>query len=154
MRHQKKFFETPFFFLIIGIFPVISLYGHNVTEMNASTILRPLLICAALAGAVFLITLAALRSPHQAAFIAGVSLILLLSFGHVYSLIKSEEIAGIIVGRRRYLLLAYALFLLLSIFFALRFRKHLPNLAVIFNVFALVLLFCLVSHLKPCLSSR
>ena len=140
MHHQKKFFETPFFFLIIGIFPVISLYGHNVTEMNASTILRPLLVCAVLAGSIFLITLAALRSPHQAAFITGVSLILLLSFGHVYSLIKSEQIAGIIVGRRRYLLLAYALCLLLSIFFALRFRKQLVNLTVIFNVFALVLL--------------
>jgi len=99
----KRFLQFPFHPLLIGIFPVISLYAWNQGETGFDAALRLVLVCLALAILVIGLFKLALRDWLKAALLTSLLLVLFYSYGHIYIGIKNAEVLGLIIGRHRYL---------------------------------------------------
>jgi hypothetical protein len=126
--------------LLFAIYPVLALYGHNVTEVSADGVVRPLLI--ALVGALILVAAArlALREPFKGDLVVTLFLVLFFTYGQVYHLLK--ESPGIAAGlaRHRYLIILFAGLFVLGLISLFRSSRHYANLNLTLNVVGLILL--------------
>jgi hypothetical protein len=86
--------------LLIGLFPILSLMGHNIIEIAPEDGFRSLLVSAALVGLVWLVTRAVTRwSWARAGLAASLFAGLFFSYGHVYTLVEGASLLGLRVGR-------------------------------------------------------
>ncbi len=92
--------RLPFHPLLIGVFPILSLMGHNIIEIAPVDGLRSLLISLVLAG---LVWLAARAVPGwtwaRAGLVASLFAGLFFSYGHVYALVEGTSLLGLRLGR-------------------------------------------------------
>lgn len=113
-KNIQTFIKKPWYPLLISLFPVLALYGNNVTEARPDVIVRPLLVFLVIGSVLFLLFRFLLRDWDRAAFAAALWLILFSTYGHLIAYIKKEELAlpsNYVLGT--WLLLA-ALFLFLA----------------------------------------
>jgi hypothetical protein len=93
----------PFHAILLGLFPVLYLIETNLGELQLADAWRVL----ALIPAIELLLLSAfmllLRSLRKAAVLTSATMLLLLSYGHVYSVLKAIQIGGYTLGRHRFL---------------------------------------------------
>jgi len=110
----------PFLF---AVYPVAALLASNIEEMPIQDAYRSGF--AALIAAMLSLTVLSLifRNRHRAALLTSLALILLASYGQLYSLLKPITLAGLPIGRHRYLLPAIGVALLFAVWVVLRFRN-------------------------------
>ena len=133
----KRFPFHPFLF---AIYPVLALYGHNVTEVTLEGVIRPLFI--ALAGAIILFAAVrlVLRDTLKAGLVVTLFLLLFFTYGQVYNLLK--ESSGIAAGlaRHRYLIILFAGLFVLGVAAIFKGSRNYINLNLTLNVVSLILL--------------
>jgi len=113
--------KTPFIHpFLIGLYAVLGLLAWNISEVRVTDALRPLLISMIVTLLILLVAYLLTRDIYLASVITSILLLLFFTYGHVYSLVKSFTISGIIVGRHRYLLLIWGLLAVLLIFLFLK----------------------------------
>ncbi|HJR19481.1 MAG TPA: sulfatase-like hydrolase/transferase [Actinomycetota bacterium] len=127
----------PFF---VGAFPVLFLYAQNVNEVATGEVWVPLAAAVGLAAALLLIARLTLRDWLRAALITSFLLLLFFSYGHVAEVLRGTRIAGVLIGRDRYLVLGWAMLGLLGVILAVRARKRVADLTRILNVTTAALL--------------
>ena len=98
---MKKY---PFFLVLAALYPVVSIYSLNMSEVNLIYIIRPLL--AALLGMGLLLGLFILivRDYKKAAITSTITFIVFCSYGALYNVTKGKGIGGFTVGSHRILL--------------------------------------------------
>ena len=133
--------RTPYHPLLLAAFSVLQLAAHNIDQIDPGQALRPLLI--ALAGAALALVVLALilRNRESAALVLSLGLLLFFSYGHVYALLKLEPLAGLGLGRHRYLVPAYAALLLLGLWAIRRSGERQAAFTQGVNLIAAALLF-------------
>lgn len=108
--------------ILIGAFPILFLYSHNVEQTPFGEVPVPLaaslILTAALWGALSLLV----RSGAAAALITSLFLILFHSYGRLFSLCSHLVIAHVFLGRNRYFAAAFVLLLALGTWFILKGR--------------------------------
>ena len=134
--------------IVLGIWPVLHLYNHNIDEVAFSTAAAAMLVVAVGGAIVMGLVWLVLRDCTKAGFLAVCWLFLFFSYGHVFEVIEGEKIAGFIIGRQRFLLLAYVIFATVSWWATIR----IPNISlrltpyitalVLFPVCSIVLRWC------------
>jgi len=77
-----------------------------------------------------------LKSIKKGGAIVSIALILFFSHGHIFNMTQGWQIGGFIIGRHRYLLLAWGVVLLCSFYLILKMRRRLDNLTNFLNVVA------------------
>jgi len=109
--------------VMAALYPGLFLYAQNQSEILFSDTLRVLaasvvfaLLCVLCFGVLF-------RRRDTAMLASVFSIVALFSYGHVYRFIKTWEIAGIDVGRHRYLAPLMGLLFLLGLFHIARNEK-------------------------------
>lgn len=102
-----RFFGFPWHPLLLAAYAVLSLYAHNVSEINFSEALRALLLSLAFASLVLGICWLTLKDRQKAALIASLILILFYSYGHIYNFLVGWGSLGLALSRHRYLIPAF-----------------------------------------------
>jgi hypothetical protein len=116
--------RTPYHPLLLAAFPVLQLAAHNIEQIDPGQALRPLLIALAAAALGLVILPLVVRNRQTAGLVLSLGLLLFFSYGHLYALLKQEPLAGLGLGRHRYLVPAYAAALLLGLWAIRRSREH------------------------------
>jgi len=80
----EKIFCFPFHPLLVAVFPVLSLYAHNIYELLPASLVRPLTVSVLMTLVVAGVLLLAFRNFRKAAILTSVLLIWFFSYGHLH----------------------------------------------------------------------
>ncbi len=126
---SRNFLETaPLHPFLFGIYPALALWLANIQQIPAFAAIRPLVISLGLAAGVYAACRLIARSWIRASFLASVTLLFLLLYGHVFNGIANLSAGGFIIGRHRYLFPLWFAALAAIWFLTLRARR--PSRAV------------------------
>ena len=123
MRGSKlisAFKNKPVHPIMLAAYPVLALLAHNIQEIKFITGVRALLVSIIGAGILLLLLKVVVKDWYKAALICSLGLILFFSYGHVYDFLEQTPIAGVMLGRHRYLLPLWAILFALGTAWALR----------------------------------
>ncbi len=140
--------------LLFSIYPVASLLAANLGQISEGMVVRSLvgsvIVAAILVGVLRLVS----RDWDRAALVASAVLIAFFSYGHIYSLLKPFSVAGVILGRHRYLVPIAAGLVVLWGYWVIRRMENARMLCAFFNAAgAVVLVFPVYSILAYDLTS-
>lgn len=115
---------------------------------------RSMLISVIIALGLFLIVRIVVKEWGKASLITSMALILFFSYGHLYRVIRYEELFGIVVGRHRYLIILWLLFLGIWSWFVVKKIRQADLWNTTFSLVASVAIFLpligiVQSELKP-----
>jgi hypothetical protein len=132
---KRPFLIYPFFF---ALFPVLSLFSHNVGEVSVTEMLLPALALWTLTTILLGLFRLILGDIRKAAILTAVFLVLSMSYMHVYQSID-WEIAGFLIGRHRNLMPIWIILFGCCTYFIRRTQRNLIDFTKILNVLGLVL---------------
>jgi hypothetical protein len=138
-RQKRKLSIIPLYPIIFGVYPVLALAAHNITEMEPDQSYRALLVSLALAVLLYGILRLILRSWSRAALLSLLWLALFYSYGHVYLLLKNQTLFGILIGRHRYLIAVWGALAVGAAWISAKRSLRLTSLSLPLNVVCLVL---------------
>ncbi len=93
--------------LLFAIYPVLALLAANLDQVAAHTALRAGLISLAGGALLYLILNLLLHDRAKAAALASLWLVLFFSYGHFYQIIEGKALAGVVIGKHRYLIIIW-----------------------------------------------
>ncbi len=132
--------NAPIHFLLFAVYPVIALLAFNISQVDFSAGLRPLLLSVLVAGLLLLVFYAIYRDWKRAALITTIILISFFSYGHVYILIKGINVGGLYLFRHRTLVPLWLILTALAIWWASRKSRNITSITYGFNLVGLFLL--------------
>lgn len=141
MRRITSLLAIPFYPLLVGIYAVLFLWSVNVGQLVPVTAKRSLFGSVALCLLVFLACFAVWHNLRKSALFSGWLLIAFFSYGHLYALLENVSIAGLLVGRHRFLIAFFALLSVLFLFLLVRSRRNLRDITILLNIVILVMVF-------------
>ena len=89
--------------LFFAVYPAAALLANNLGQIDPVEAVRSVLVVVAGAAALVVLLRLAVRDWPRAALITSMALLVFFSYGHVYGLLKSVSVGGVILGRHRYL---------------------------------------------------
>ena len=125
--------------LFIAAYPVLALYSINILEVDPQVILRPLTIAVGSAGILLVVFGRILKDWKKAGLLSSFLLFLFFSYGHLYQFLEQNPIAGINLGRHRYLLPVFTVIIISGLGGILRRTNNRADLTLILNLLAIVL---------------
>jgi hypothetical protein len=134
MKFLRQFPLYPFAF---AAYPVLALLAVNIKEVEASVVVRPLVVALIAATVVFLLLKVSVKDTFKAALITSLLLMLFFSYGHVYDYLKQVAVA---LARHRYLMTIYSLIFLVGLWWILRRLKRPAAATGTLNVVGLILI--------------
>ncbi|HNW94577.1 MAG TPA: hypothetical protein PKW57_02370 [Anaerolineaceae bacterium] len=138
--NTKPKLPFPFYPLLFAAFPVLSLLGHNIQEVNLRAGLRPLLMILGGAVCVWLALLLATRSIQKAGLVSAWLFLLFYTYGRAYSAAQAAGSLFQVFGHHRILLPLWAVLAGVGAVLLLKYVKDSGNLSIILNVFSAFLL--------------
>ena len=133
----KHFPLAPF---ALAIFPILSMLASNANEVSLSVAIRPLLISLLVALLILVIFRLVLRRWDKASLVTSFILVVIFSYGQVYSWLEQNPIAGFSFGRHRYLIILYILVLLVGLWGLIFKLKNYTQALFLANIVSLTLL--------------
>ncbi|MGE5124389.1 MAG: sulfatase-like hydrolase/transferase, partial [Acidobacteriaceae bacterium] len=126
----------PFF---LAAYPIISLLAFNISQIYTRDAVQPLEIVL-LSTAIILVLLRLLtRSWQIAGMLTSLAVVWFFVYGHLYNQLKSFSLFGLIVGRHRYLLVAWTVLIIALAFWLVKRFHSLPNLTMGLNLISIIL---------------
>ena len=101
MNFVRRFPIAPF---LLALYGVVVLLANNIDQISGTQALRSLAISLIGTGVVVDVFILVFRNWHLATLAAALVVLLLFSYGHVYSILKQVEIFSILIGRHRFLI--------------------------------------------------
>lgn len=92
--------------LLFALYPALSQFAFNAAENAILFGVRVLLLSLVVGGLVLGLAWLAVREGHRAAFLASLSVLLLLVFGHLFNVARGAAVAGVTWGTRPVVLAA------------------------------------------------
>lgn len=135
-------------FLLV-VFPFIFFLAQNPAELRITDVAIPLGITALSAGIVLLAARLFLKNSRKAAIFTSLCLLLFFSYGYLYDALSGISLAGIEVGRTRYVLLAYGVVFAAGMEFIIFTRRPLKMLQQFLNAAAFALVAMSVVTVVP-----
>jgi len=111
---------------LLAVYPTLFLLAFNVDEIAPQKALRSLVI-SLLSSIILVLALRLItRDWHRAGLLSSLFIILFFSYGHIYQLFKGLTLVGVALGRHRYLVSLWALFLGAGIWW-IKYRLREPH---------------------------
>jgi len=104
----------PWHVLFFALFPVIGLLANNTGQVNYAVAYRPLALTIIISALLLLIAKWLLHDWQKAGLLVTLLSALFFSYGHVYSYFEDAEVAGLLVGRHRVLVVLWLGLLVLA----------------------------------------
>jgi hypothetical protein len=90
--------------ILFAVYPVLALLAANLQEISPDQALRSLLIVPIAALLLLGLLVLCVRDWHGAGLAATAVLLMASSYGHLYGLLDHVQVAGVVLGRHRYLI--------------------------------------------------
>lgn len=132
---KRQFILHPF---LCALFPVLSLFSHNVGEVPYFEIFVPSLVLLTFTALIIALFKPIFRDTKKAAILTTAFLILSLSYMHVYQS-ADWKIAGFNIGRHRNLMPTWLILFGCCTYFLKKTNRTLSDLSKILNILALFL---------------
>lgn len=136
----KQTISLPWHSLLIALYVPLELGARNTGQIPISYIYRSVLLSGLLSLAVLLVCRSFLRNGGAAGVMASILLVLFYSYGHVYNFFSDYEIGGFLIGRHRYLFLAWLALAGLGLWWVTRRSRNYSSLTSTLNLIAAFLL--------------
>ncbi len=136
MKRLADWILHPF---LLGIYPVAALLIVNLTQVGPMFAIRPTLAGLLLAGLLVIVFRLLLRSWQRAALAASLSVLFIFLYGHVHNLIVDVKIAGIEIGKHRYLAVVWLILYATGLWFIIRKIKDLRSWTRTLNIITILL---------------
>lgn len=137
---HPMFKKIPFHPILFSIYPTLALLGSNVEEIDLKVGLRPMLISISAGILLYLLLRLILRDWAKAALVSSFILALFFSYGHVYGVLEAHPLGGFNLGRHRYLIMIYGLFVVTGLWWLVRRIKNYQASILPLNLISLVIL--------------
>ena len=109
LKMLKKAVLFPF---MVAVYPVLALLAQNLGQINSNDAIRPVLLTVVVSGLVFIFTGRLFRDWRKAGLVTAIVFIQFFSYGHIYRALEGTTLAGVNLGRHRFLILFFGLILL------------------------------------------
>ena len=133
------FRNIPFHPFLLAAYPIVSLLAYNLSQVYGRDVIKPLQITFLSAAIILGLLRVLTRSWQIAGLLTSLLLVWFFVYGHLYNQLKSLTIAGVILGRHRYLLVVWSLIILLVAFWLLKSFHAIPNLTLGLNIISILL---------------
>jgi len=100
---KKDFRSFPWHTLLFAVFPILSLLSANTGQVDYTAATRSLILSVTVSVVILLGAKSFLRDWQKAGVLVTAWSVLFYSYGHVHTLIKNMEVAGVLIGRHRVL---------------------------------------------------
>ncbi len=143
MKH--KIFSFPFYIFSFPLFNVLYLYSQNVSEVEPSVIVRPMLVLLLITGIIYGMLILSTKKSHLAAFITFLVMFSVLNYGAIYAFLKAHPISGFNFGRHIILAPVWLMVLLLLVILVflrkIKITKETSRYLNLFGMLVLVIAF-------------
>lgn len=136
----KRISNIPFYPFLLALFPILSLLGHNIQEIDPRVALRSIAISLAVTLLVYTAARMLLRSWDRAALLTAFLLAVFFSYGHLYHALRDIPSIGLSLARHRYFIPAYGTISLLGAFWIIRKVKQPASPTPALNLITILLL--------------
>ena len=119
--------------ILFAAFPILSFFSFNTRELLFEEIFLSLFLVLSLTIGIWFSLFYILKNARKSAFITSLLLVLFFSYGHVYNLIDNVTIAGLDIGRSRYLLVPFLASLVVGVYYFIRTNRKQNNATTITN---------------------
>lgn len=126
--------------LLFAVYPVLAMLAFNVGEAQPVDSLRALAAAIVLGGLLLLLMRLLLKDWTRAGLAATGLLVLFFSYGHLYALLKAQQVGGFSPGKHSLMLPLWILLAIAWVWWTGRKLKEPAGLARFFNAAGLVLL--------------
>jgi hypothetical protein len=123
---------------LLALFPVISLWSTNADYVSPEMVIRSLVLTMTLAASLLLLVHLATREWLKASVITSLILLVVLTYGHFYTVLKDVQMLNPII-RHRYLLPVIGVLLGFVIILVLKNGKIVPSVSLFLTVMSIVL---------------
>jgi len=119
---------------LVFLFPLVSLFSHNVGQVHVRETLRATAAGLLATGLLLMILFLISRSWHKAGLAASWLLVLFFSFGHIYVFLHQRFPAVGVFGQANVLTAIWAAAIILGVWAALRVLPPMPGVSYALNV--------------------
>lgn len=130
----------PIHFILFALYPIISLYSENSSEMQFSDTYRAIVIVTMGSAVLFLLLQSVSKNSHRASAMVSLCIVLFFSYGHIYSIIKGLTVGIFVIGRHRYLITLWLFFLIGGAWLLLRRVVWVNGATRILNIMSVILI--------------
>jgi hypothetical protein len=123
---------------LIGLYPVLALLGHNISEVRVSEATRSMLFMLMVVGILGAILWIIFRSWRRAALAATFVIVIFLSYGYLYDVIQQND-PELLIGRHRFLIPLY-FFVVIGGLWGIKRIRDLDVATQIMNIMSFVVL--------------
>ncbi len=120
--------------ICFALYPVLALLSVNVQQVRPSDAYRSGTLAIIGAAVVLLCFRLLLSDWRKAGALTSFFVVLFFSYGHVYAALKSTSIAGLLIGRRRYMVPIWGLASVVGVWLMLITRRNLRGLTRFLNL--------------------
>jgi len=106
--------------VLLALYAPLELGAHNIGQIPLSAIYRSIILSGILGAIVLLVCRAFLRNWQVAGIAATIILVFFLTYGHLYNFLENLEVGGFLIGRHRYLVVAWLILASLGVWWAIR----------------------------------
>ena len=137
---KELFQRIPVHTFFLAAYPAVSLLAFNIDQIYAREALKSLLI-SVVASAVLLCVLRIFSKNWQlAGLLTSLAVAWFFLYGRLYIPLKSISISGLVLGRHRYLLLAWSILILGAAVLLIKRSRASQDLTMILNIFSSILI--------------
>jgi hypothetical protein len=138
---RNKFnLSVPIHPFLFAIYPILSIYSANITDVFISEIISPIFISVGTTIFVFFTIKFITNDIQKSAFITSFFLVIFFSYGHIFNLIDGREIGKVVIGPNKYLV-SVVFFSVSVLLIILRLKIDLQRISKFLNTVGIVLIF-------------
>jgi len=126
--------------ILFAFYAPLALLAHNLGQVDIRSGVRAILVTVIMAFILLFLSRLVLKDWARAGTVSTVLVILLVTYGHVYTGIKNYEVSGIIIGRHRYLVAVWAALAGLGLWWCVKKSTRIPSLSSSLNLAGILLL--------------
>lgn len=144
-NNLKRIILHPFLF---GVYPVIALLGHNISEMRISEAFRAMLLMVFVVALIVIVLRLFFRNWQRAALVTTLVVLTFFLYGYLYNFLQQFD-PSLPIGRHRFLFPIYLTVIVIGLWLIIKVRD-LDTATQILNLIGLVILifplYQIVSH--------
>jgi len=133
LNMKKSLIIHPF---LLSIFPILFLFSHNIEQLSVDIIYIPTAVLLCFTLLFWSLLSLIFKDKKKAGLLISLFLLWFFSYGHIHSLMKDLVIWGFGIGRHRYVLFVWSIFLVFGAYFIIRTRRQLHNFTIFLNIIA------------------
>lgn len=104
MKNQARYYPV-----LLGIYSALGLVSSNIDQMRLKEGVRSIVIAVLFSLLVYLLFSWRIRDKEKASLLSALFLLFFFAYGHLYDALEGLKIAGVVLGRHRYLFPAWLL---------------------------------------------